>query len=183
MKFFQYLTAALLPVTVLAIPAAEPGPKAAAVPATISVDDYNVLVQRQLDLGGIIGDLTDALGSIKELLSSESLNNINVVVTQAAALLKDPTTNQIKSLVGTAADLLGGEAIGNLLEQLPALLESVGGLINKELITKLTTLLDNASILLTKEFAENTRNLINDIAPLVSAIAQVISALLSAILG
>ncbi|KAL2826312.1 hypothetical protein BDW59DRAFT_161151 [Aspergillus cavernicola] len=183
MKFFQYLTAALLPVTVFATPAAEPEPKAATVPATISGDDYNVLVQRQLDLGSVIGDLTDALGAIKDLLSLESLNNINQVVTDLASLLKDPTTKQIKSLVGTAADLLGGDALGGLLEKLPALLESVSGLLTEATLKKITTLLDNAAILLTKEFATNTRNLINDIAPLVSAIAQVISALLGAILG
>ncbi|KAJ0345512.1 hypothetical protein COL922a_014922, partial [Colletotrichum nupharicola] len=121
MKFFKYLTAALLPVTVLAIPAAEPEPKAAAVaaPATISVEEYNTLVQRQLDLGGIIGDLTEALDAIKDLLSPQSLNNINTVVTKLANLLSDPTTGQIKNLVQLAADLLGGEAIGNLLDQLP----------------------------------------------------------------
>ncbi|KAL4932509.1 uncharacterized protein BDV17DRAFT_288020 [Aspergillus undulatus] len=183
MKFFQYFTAALLPATVFAIPAAEPEPKAVAAPATISVEDFHVLMKRQTDLGGLIGDLTESLGAIKDLLSTESLNNINTVVTQLASLLGDPTTKQIKSLVQTAADLLGGEAIGNLLDQIPALLESVGGLINGELINKITTLLDNAAILLTKEFAENTRNLVNDIAPLVSAVAQVISALLGALLG
>ncbi|KAL2869092.1 uncharacterized protein BJX67DRAFT_379570 [Aspergillus lucknowensis] len=183
MRFFQYFMAALLPWTVFAVPAADLEPKSPAVPAAISVDDYNVLVQRQEDLGGIIGDLTETLDAIKELLSTESLNNINTVVTQAATLLKDPTTKQIKSLVQTAAELLGGEAIGNLLDKLPSLLESVSGLLNKETLNKLITLLDNAAILLTKEFAENTRDLINDIAPLVSAIAQVISALLGTILG
>ncbi|KAI9376116.1 hypothetical protein BJX61DRAFT_491406 [Aspergillus egyptiacus] len=165
MKFFKYFTAALLPMTAFAIPAAEPEPKAAAVPATLTVEDYNVLMKRQMDLGGIIDELTQAIGAIRELLSPESLNNINNVVTLAARLLSQPTTNQIKSLVGTASDLLGGDAIGGLLEQLPALLEQVGGLLNGNLINKLTTLLDNAALLLTREFALNTRNLVNDIAP------------------
>ncbi|KAL4907859.1 hypothetical protein BDW74DRAFT_175646 [Aspergillus multicolor] len=183
MKFFQYFTAALLPVTAFAIPAAEPEPKAAAVPATITAEDFHVLIKRQTDLGGLIGDLTDSLGAIKDLLSTDSLNNINTVVTKLAQLLSDPTTTQIKSLVGTAADLLGGDAVGNLIDQIPALLESVSGLLNKETLDKLTTLLNNASLLLTEEFANNVRDLINDIAPLVSAVAQVISALLGALLG
>ncbi|KAL4799192.1 hypothetical protein BDV19DRAFT_385442 [Aspergillus venezuelensis] len=183
MKFFQYFTAALLPVTVFAIPAAEPEAKAVAEPATISTEDFHALMKRQSNLTDLIGDLTDSLGAVKELLSTESLNNINIVVTQLAALLSDPTTKQIKNLVQTAADLLGSDTVGNLLDQLPALLDSVGGLLTEETLNKITTLLDNAALLLTKEFAENTRNLVNDIAPLVSAVAQVISALLGALLG
>lgn len=90
MKFFQYITAALLPVTVFAIPAAEPEPKAVAAPATITTEDFHVLIKRQDDLGSVIGDLTDSLGSIKELLSSDSLKNINIVVTQLAAVCSSP---------------------------------------------------------------------------------------------
>lgn len=86
MKFFQYLTAALLPMTVFAIPAAEPELKAVSAPATITTEDFHLLMKRQTDLGSIIGDLTDSLGSIKELLSSDSLKNINTVVTQLAAV-------------------------------------------------------------------------------------------------
>ncbi|OJJ55504.1 hypothetical protein ASPSYDRAFT_34428 [Aspergillus sydowii CBS 593.65] len=183
MKFFKYLTAALLPATVFAIPAAEPELKAVSAPATITTEDFHLLMKRQTDLGSIIGDLTDSLGSIKELLSSDSLKNINIVVTQLASLLGDPTTKQIKSLVSTASDLLNSDAASNLLDQLPSLLSSVSGLLNKETLNKITTLLDNAAILLTKEFAQNTKGLINDIAPLVSAVAQVISALLGSLLG
>ncbi|KAL3438200.1 hypothetical protein BDV09DRAFT_192101 [Aspergillus tetrazonus] len=183
MKFFQYFTAALLPATIFAIPAAEPEPKAVATAAAITAEDFHALVKRQSNLTDLIGDLTNSFGAIKDLLSTESLNNINLILTKAAELLSDPTTKQIKSLVNTASDLLGSAAIKNLLDQIPTLLDSVGGLLNKETLDKITNLLNNAALLLTKEFAENTRNLINDIAPLVSAVAQVISALLGALLG
>ncbi|KAL4804139.1 hypothetical protein BDV18DRAFT_162547 [Aspergillus unguis] len=185
MKFFTYLTAALLPFTALAIPAAEPIPEsnAAAVPAAITAEDFHTLMKRETDLGGLIGDLTDSLGAIKDLLSTESLNNINTIVIKLASLLNDPTTKQIKSLVQTAADLLGGDAVGDLIDSLPGLLSSVSGLLTKDTINKISTLLNNAALLLTEDFANNTRNLINDIAPLVSAVSQVISALLGALLG
>lgn len=85
--------------------------------------------------------------------------------------------------MSTASDLLNSDAASNLIDQLPSLLSSVSGLLNKETLNKITTLLDNAALLLTKEFATNTKDLINSIAPLVSAVSQVISALLGSLLG
>ncbi|KAL5363580.1 hypothetical protein BJX96DRAFT_178195 [Aspergillus floccosus] len=174
MKFFKFLPLALLPITTYAIPAAEPVPDAV---------DINLLAERALDLSGLLGDLTESLGAVKDLLSPDSLSNINTLVTNAAFLLAQPTANQTKSLIGTASDLLGSDTLENLLDQLPTLLDSVGGLVTPALITNVTDLLGNAHDLLTPQFVSNTKGLINDVAPLVSAMSQVISAFLSSILG
>ncbi|KAL4891828.1 hypothetical protein BDV59DRAFT_203100 [Aspergillus ambiguus] len=174
MKFFKFLPLALLPITAYAVPTAEPEPNAI---------DFHTLNERALDLSSLLGDLTQSLGAIQDLLSPDSLNNINTLVTNAALLLSQPTANQTKSLIGTASDLLGSDTLGNLLDQLPTLLDSVSGLATPALITNVTDLLGNAHDLLTPQFVSNTKGLINDVAPLVSAISQVISALLSSILG
>lgn len=158
------------------------------------------LLERQTDLSSLLGQLTSSLKGIQDLLSADSLANIKEVVTDLADLLKAPTTNQTKALIGTASDLLGGDSVGKLIDSLPTLLDSIGGLVTPALITNVTDLIGNAHELLTPTLVSQAKGLINDIAPvsylimlfklmisntlqLVSAISQVISTLLSAVLG
>lgn len=159
MKFFRILPLALLPISAYAIPAAE------AEPAPYPNLDLHILAERQLDLGNLLSDLTESIGAIKDLLAPESINNLNIVVTNLALLLNQPTVNQTKSLIGTASELLGSDTVGNLLDQLPQLLDSVGGLVTPALINNVTDLLGNAHDLLTPQFVSNTQGLINDVAP------------------
>jgi hypothetical protein len=197
-KLFPF--ALVLPAFLLASPAAIPK----AVPETLpspEIAQINQLLERQTtSLTTILSDLTSSLGAIEQLLSAQSLNNIEAVVTDLSTLFADPTTNQTKALINTASGLLDSPAVGNLIQQLPNLLGSVSGLLTPDLITNLTDILGAAHILLTPQFATETTGLINDVAPvslplrlkgsnranstqLVSAISQVISTLLSAVLG
>ncbi|PLB46555.1 hypothetical protein P170DRAFT_427864 [Aspergillus steynii IBT 23096] len=186
MKFFKLFPLAILPFTAFAIPA----PDAVSKPA-LELTDYQLassLVARQnsqnlSNLGDLLGDLTKSLGAVKDLLSPESLNNIQTLVTDASYLLKQPTAKQTKELIGTVSSLLGSKAVKDLVDQLPELLNDVGGLVTPALVNNVTDILGNAHELLTADFVGNTKGLINDVAPLVSAISQVITALLSSILG
>jgi len=163
-------------------------------PAPAPIDDSplsnleirQLLNERQLDLSdlsGLLANLSASFQGIASLLSPDSINNIKIVVDNLANVLGSPTDTQLKSLVGTASSLLGSDAVSNLIKQLPTLLGSVSGLLTPTLITNVTDILGAAHILLTDQFATETVGLVNDIAPLVSAIAQVISALLSAVFG
>ncbi|KAH8422473.1 uncharacterized protein LDX57_000226 [Aspergillus melleus] len=186
MKFFKFFPLAILPFTALAIPAPDAVSKTPGELADFQL--ANALVARQnnanlSNLGDLLGDLTKSLGSVKELLSSESLNNIQTIVTDLSYLLKQPTAKETKELIGTVSSLLNSKGLKNLIDQLPDLLNDVGGLVTPQLINNVTDLLGNAHDLLDKEFVGNTKGLINDVAPLVSAISQVITALLSSILG
>lgn len=160
----------------------------------------NELAARQLDLGGLenfLANLTASFSALEALLSVQSLNNIESVVTNLAYVLDDPTSKQLKDVVNVADGLLTSPAITNLTSELPSLLSaispllkdlptligSVSGLLTPALITNVTDILSGAHSLLTPTFVSETTELINDVAPLVSAIAQVISALLSAVFG
>jgi hypothetical protein len=201
MLFFKLFPIALfLPAFLLASPTAIPK----AVPETLpspEIAQINQLLERQTtSLTTILSDLTSSLGAIEQLLSAQSLNNIEAVVTDLSTLFADPTTNQTKALINTASGLLDSPAVGSLIQQLPSLLSSVSGLLTPALITNLTDILGAAHILLTPQFATETAGLINDVAPVslrlrikgpncanstqsVFAISQVISTLLSAVLG
>jgi len=204
MRFFR-LFAVVLPSLVLAVPGPSTSPdmfaeavaeaisrreaSAAPQPMARAASDMELaalLEARQLDLGnlsGLLSNLTASFGAISELLSPDSLANINTVVTQLAYALATPSADQLKGILATASDLLGSDAIKKLIDQLPDLLGSISGLLTPTLITNVTDILGGAHTLLTPDFVSNTKGLINDIAPLVSAIAQVISALLSAVFG
>jgi len=144
------------------------------------------LAARQLDLSGLTGflaNLTSSFGALESLLSPTSLNDIESVVTNLAFVLDSPTSKQLKDVLNTVDSLLTSDSITSLLKELPTLLGSVSGLLTPALITNVTDILGNAHDLLTPTFVSETKGLINDVAPLVSAVAQVISALLSAVFG
>jgi hypothetical protein len=201
MLFSKLIPIALvLPAFLLASPAAIPAPVPETLPSPEIAQINQILERQTTSLTTILSDLTSSLGAIEQLLSAQSLNNIEAVVTDLSTLLSAPTTNQTKALLGTASDLLDSPAVSSLISQLPNLLGSVSGLLTPALITNLTDILGAAHILLTPQFATETAGLINDVAPvslqlrpkglnranssqLVSAISQVISTLLSAVLG
>jgi hypothetical protein len=166
MLFLKLIPIALvLPAFLLASPAARPAPVPETLPSP-GVAQINQLLERQTtSLTTILSDLTSSLGAIEQLLSAQSLNNIEAVVTDLSTLLSAPTTNQTKALLGTASDLLDSPAVSSLISQLPNLLGSVSGLLTPTLITNLTDILGAAHILLTPQFATETAGLINDVAP------------------
>jgi len=191
MQFFKFLTGAMFIPAMVVL--SSPAPDALS-PTDIQLAQlmertdarFNELVDRQIsssNLTDFLGELTASLGAIKTLLSSQSLDNIENVVTDLSTLFAAPTTNQTKALIGTASDLLGGDTVSNLLQSLPGLLNSVGGLLTPALFTNITDIVGGAHDLLTPTFVSETKELINDVAPLVAAISQVISALLSAVIG
>jgi len=172
MHFIKSLAVLLLPAFVLASP--NPNPE----PSLIASDALKtrMLMERQsLDLGnltGLLGSLTGSIQAIETLLSPTSLDNIEIVVDNLALLLGNGTSTELKSVL-TA---VGGVLSGNLLTQVESLLTPA-------LLTNVTDILGNAHDLLTPTFVSQTTELIGDVAPLVSAISQVISVLLSAVLG
>lgn len=188
MRFFS-LFAVVLPALVLAIPGPVPvsspdafaeavaealvrrAPEGISHPMARAASEMELaalIEARQLDLSslsGLLSNLTASFGSISQLLSPDSLKNINTVITQLAFVLATPTADQLKSLLTTVSDLLGSDSVKGLLDSLPTLLGSVSGLLTPALITNVTDVLGGAHDLLTKDFVSNTKGLINDIAP------------------
>lgn len=154
--------------------------------ASVEMEMASLIAARQLDLGnlsGLLSNLTSSFGAISQLLSPTSLGNINEVVSDLSALLKAPTTSDLKKLLKTASDLLNSDSFSSLIQSLPTLIGSVTGLLTPKLITNVTDILGGAHDLLSPQFISQTKGLIADVAPLVSAISQVISALLAAVFG
>ncbi|KAL1960769.1 hypothetical protein VTO42DRAFT_6599 [Malbranchea cinnamomea] len=102
-------------------------------------------------------------------------------------------TTEALELLGKTATLLPRQddgasisGLGGLIDLIQDLLRSIGpilDLLNPETFKQIQSVLKNANDLLTPDFVEHVKGLVGDVAPLVSAVAQLISALLGAILG
>ncbi|OCK79489.1 hypothetical protein K432DRAFT_443856 [Lepidopterella palustris CBS 459.81] len=171
MKFFRYLTAALLPVFAFATPsliqlAAEPNQVQPRAPATS-------------DITSLLGNIIPDIQALTSLHDPTVISDIKVVVVGLATVFSGDTANQTKTLISEASGLLTPD----LVKSVSGLLPSVTSLLTSDTIKEIGTLLTNANNLLTDKFVSQVTELINDVAPLVSAVAQVITTLISAVLG
>jgi hypothetical protein len=124
MRISRYLPFALLPAAVFA--SAAPDAHPAALEDDISLvwvsgvtqEELHLLVERQLDLSGIL----DLIGPLLDLLRPESLENINLIITQAASLLGDGGAEATKELVAFASDFLNSDAFQELADTLAPLI-------------------------------------------------------------
>ncbi|KAK2738416.1 hypothetical protein FQN55_000542 [Onygenales sp. PD_40] len=89
-------------------------------------------------------------------------------------LLKD-----VLGSIGPLLDLLNPETF----KAIQTLLKNGASLLDDEGTKKAKNLVGNANNLLTPEFVTQTKGLIADVAPLVGAVAQLISAVISSLLG
>lgn len=103
--------------------------------------------------------------SIKELLSAESVNNIETTLSGAAVLLSGSTPNDTKALLTSVSGLLT-----------PELVDAVGNLVNPRTVNQLKDIVDSAHSLLTPQFVNETVALINDVTPVGSDVFRVLNA-------
>ncbi|KAH7368413.1 hypothetical protein B0T11DRAFT_349941 [Plectosphaerella cucumerina] len=211
MHLLKYFTAAVAGAATMSGVVASPSPAPLDLSSLEAIEallarDKVALVSRQ-NLGDALGGLTDLLASLRRFLSPDFLDDTHSVVTGLAGLLAPPFVNQTRGLINEAGGLLEGigplldgvgpllEGIGPLLEEIGPLLSQIGeldlgglvsavsGLLTPETIKTIGDLLNNASRLLTREFVDQISQLIADVAPLVSAVAQFVTALITALLG
>ncbi|KAH8881397.1 hypothetical protein GQ53DRAFT_773351 [Thozetella sp. PMI_491] len=197
MRFFQLLTAALVPVTMVSA-TARPAVLSRDLGSFSALELLNALESRDMalmprselaarqDLTSALGNLGDLLASLKQFLNAEFLNDTHAVVTNLADLLADPFVKETRSIIDSAGGLLSSlspviDALGKI--DIGGLVSSLSSLLTTDSINGLKTLLANAELLLTKDFANQTRDLIAQVAPLVSAVSQFITALIGALLG
>lgn len=90
--------------------------------AGIAQEDIHLLVARQLDLDNIADSISGLLQPLLQLISSESLANINTIITQAASLLGDGGAEDVKSLVNVIAGVLDSDTVQDLIDKLEPLL-------------------------------------------------------------
>lgn len=119
MRLFKILPAFILPFAAFALPNADAAPEAAPAakpdmlpraPIAIAQQVYELVARdlraRQLDLGnltGLLSGLGGDLSSILDLLSPSFINDIQSVVTNAAALLTPTFVNNTVSLIDDVA--------------------------------------------------------------------------------
>ncbi|EAW09900.1 uncharacterized protein ACLA_041160 [Aspergillus clavatus NRRL 1] len=130
------LSALLLPLIPLAL--ATPNPEPVAAPAPQSS-------------GGLLSQLPEIINGVKELLSQETLDDLQTVVKGGAVLL-------------------GGDNPQNIAK-----------LLSRDNVNKLQDIVDNAHTLLTPTFANETLTLIGDATPLVSAVEKLLGGLLASL--
>lgn len=78
----------------LAVAAPEPNPVAAPAPATT-------------------GGLLSTLGDLEGLLSETNLNNLQIIITNAAKVLSDDNTKTLQTILTNAGDLLTKDFVDN----------------------------------------------------------------------
>ncbi|RDW71752.1 hypothetical protein BP5796_07786 [Coleophoma crateriformis] len=142
----------------------------------VSASGTQDLVERQATLASLIADLTNTLAALQILLSADSLNNIESIVTNGAKLLTPTFTNQTQSLIGTASAFLQGINTSSV----NYLLGSVSLILTPQLLANVTNVLGGANDLLTPEFISQTKTLIANAGPLLAALSPLVSALSSA---
>ncbi|CEL03607.1 hypothetical protein ASPCAL04759 [Aspergillus calidoustus] len=184
MRFSKYAPAVLLPTAAIASanPDVQDGVTLIAVEG-VTQEDVHLLVRRQLDLGGIVDGIGDLLGPLFDLLSSESLKKINLIITNLASVLGDLDVQQTRDLLTLLDELINSDATQGLIDTLGSLLPTLLDLLDSDLITKLTNILNNASILLTRDVAEQLNDLITSIGPLFNYIGEFIAFFLDLIFG
>lgn len=156
------------------------------------------LDKKQLDLGGAVGELLDLVSSLKGLLNDEFFDDVQITVHGLADLLAAPFPNTTRNLLFTASGLLEDlsplfdiikevnfkdlfDTIGSI--DIGGLLDAVTSLLTPDTIKTLGSLLKRADMLLSPDFIKQTKGLIADAAPLVAAVSEFVTALISALLG
>ncbi|KAI0596898.1 hypothetical protein F4775DRAFT_593816 [Biscogniauxia sp. FL1348] len=181
MRFSTFFTAAIavfMPVAALTSPQRDTHHP------LLARDELN-LGPRQ-DLTTALGDLVDLLKSLSGILTPEFFDDTQITVHGLADLLADPFANQTRGLVSFAVDTV--DQVKPLLDtildlDLEGLVNSVSKLLTPDNIDTIGTLLGKANTLLTDDFIKQTQSLISDAAPLISAVSEFVTALISALLG
>lgn len=147
MKLSSFLAAAILPFSVLAVPAApldanvvekrEPGvlsePLEAFLPTKIVRSPDKVMLPRAntsqavASLSDLLGDLIPSLKAVISLLNSETINNIKTTIDGLATVLGNGRAAKTGTLLDDVGGLLNDDLINSLKEVLP----SVSGLLTK----------------------------------------------------
>ncbi|KAH8668542.1 hypothetical protein BX600DRAFT_538512 [Xylariales sp. PMI_506] len=155
---------------------------------------HAALAPRQDD-SSILSEILNLFNELKDFLDPTFLDNVQITINGLATILADPLPNNTRSLILSAEDALSGVDIGSLLSDvgplvsslskidLSSLVSAVSGLLTTGNVQILQNLLTNANNLLTTNFVNETTTLINDVAPLVDAVSQFVTALISALLG
>ncbi|KAE8364034.1 hypothetical protein BDV27DRAFT_158263 [Aspergillus caelatus] len=130
MRFFKYLVFA----APLALATPRPNPVAAPAPD-----------------GGLLSELPALIDAVKDLLSTETLNDIQTIVKGGAVLLGGDTPKNLQKLLST------------------------------ENIDKLNGIVDNADSLLTPKFVNETTTLIDAASPLVDNVSKLLAGLLGSL--
>ena len=177
-SLFTTALAALTPITTLAKPS-----------SPLFTED-SPLISRQdakpQDLGSALGDLIDLVKSLSGLLNPEFFNDVEITVHGLADLLAPPAANQTRALIGRVDGLLDelNPLIDTILDiDLEGLVKSLTGLLTPDTIKSVGALLKRLDGLLSQEFINLVKGLIEDVAPLISAVSEFITALISALIG
>jgi hypothetical protein len=122
MRFSTYAPILLLPTAIAsASPDVQNGVTLIAVEG-VTQEDVHLLVRRQLDLGGIVGSIGDLLDPLFDLLSSGSLKNINLIITNLASVLGNLDVQQTRDLLELIDGLINSDATQGLLDTLGSFL-------------------------------------------------------------
>ncbi|KAI1847928.1 hypothetical protein JX265_001937 [Neoarthrinium moseri] len=141
------------------------------------------------------GDVRTVVTGLADLLEAPFANTTRGIVFTAADALGKVDLVGLLDQISPLLDSLGKLDIGGLIDKLSPLLDSLGkidiaglvdaatGLLTPDNIKIIGNLLGGANSLLTKDFIDQTKQLIADAQPLVSAVSQFITALITALLG
>lgn len=86
----------------------------AAAPLAIAAPEPNRVVPRAPEsTGGLLSELPGILDGVQELLSKDTINNLEIIVSGAAKLLKDDNINILQDILTNAHTLLTKDFVSN----------------------------------------------------------------------
>jgi hypothetical protein len=143
-------------------------------------------------------DVKITVTGLADLLAAPFANETRTIVSKAGSLLEeiDPLLDTIsdldlKGLIGAVSKLLTTDNINKISKLIDTVLDldinglvtSVSKLLTPATIDIISGLLTKANSLLTTTFISQIKELIGDVTPLVSAVSEFVTALISALLG
>ncbi|CAH0040791.1 unnamed protein product [Clonostachys solani] len=160
----------------------------------------NSAITAQVELTSILGELLDLIDSIGKLLTPGFFDDVNSSITNLADLLAPPFANNTRTIVGRAGTLLDDiqplidqfkdldlnsliQLIAPIVFKLSSLLDNASKLLTTDVVNRLITLITKLSDLLTADLLSDISTLITQLAPLVDVVVQLITAIISIIIG
>lgn len=101
--------------------------------------------------GGLLSDLPDIVDNVKDLLSQDTIDDLQTIVKGGAVLLGGDTPQNLRNLL------------------------------SKDNIDKLQDVIDNAHTLITTSFVNDTSELVGDAAPLVADVSKLLGGILASV--
>ncbi|KAH7021424.1 uncharacterized protein B0I36DRAFT_388133 [Microdochium trichocladiopsis] len=186
---FTIAMAILMPATILATVVHPSSSASSPYPDDDDTMHATALLEARQNLGTTLSQLSDLVSILNQIVTSlkpQFFEDMSTLITGLADLMAAPLPAQLRGLINTATDLLGG--LGPVLRfigkiDFASLTESAQGLFEPQFVADRVKLMKDVSGLITTQFIQKVVDVVDELAPLIAAVSQFITALIASFIG